>query len=185
MRVTIWGSGYVGLVTGACLADTGNHVVCVDIDAAKIAGLKQGKIPIYEPGLDALVRSGHESGRLDFSEVPWGEIRGLGLHPPLAPALLALVHDFAGGVNNDTAKLFYAVFLLASLGLDARGRPLDPAAAAAVPRLIPGDSGFCPQDVEYRRVYATNARMRIAFAATALAAMTPLLPSPCAVPAVP
>jgi hypothetical protein len=59
----------------------------------------------------------HESGRLDFSEVPWGEIRGLGLHPPLAPALLALVHDFAGGVNNDTAKLFYAVFLLASLGL--------------------------------------------------------------------
>jgi len=67
MRVTIWGSGYVGLVTGACLADTGNHVVCVDIDAAKIAGLKQGKIPIYEPGLEALVRSGHESGRLEFT----------------------------------------------------------------------------------------------------------------------
>jgi hypothetical protein len=75
--------------------------------------------------------------------------------------------------------------LLASLGLDTQGRPLDAAAAAAVPRLIPGDSGFCPEDAEYRHVYETNARMRIAFAATALAALTPLPPSPCPVTVAP
>jgi UDPglucose 6-dehydrogenase len=67
MKVTIFGTGYVGLVTGACLADVGNHVLCVDIDAAKIEGLKQGRIPIYEPGLDEIVRRNHEAGRLDFT----------------------------------------------------------------------------------------------------------------------
>ena len=55
MRVTIFGSGYVGLVTGACLADAGNDVLCVDIDVKKIEALKQGIIPIHEPGLDALI----------------------------------------------------------------------------------------------------------------------------------
>jgi UDPglucose 6-dehydrogenase len=67
MRVTIFGTGYVGLVTGACLADSGNQVLCVDIDAEKIAGLKAGNISIYEPGLDALVKSGREAGRLEFT----------------------------------------------------------------------------------------------------------------------
>ena len=57
MRVTIFGSGYVGLVTGACLADAGNDVLCVDVDAKKIEGLKQGIIPIHEPGLDALIKA--------------------------------------------------------------------------------------------------------------------------------
>ncbi len=52
MRITIFGSGYVGLVTGACLADAGNHVVCVDVDERKIAMLKRGEVPIHEPGLD-------------------------------------------------------------------------------------------------------------------------------------
>ncbi|MCJ7544860.1 MAG: UDP-glucose 6-dehydrogenase, partial [Phycisphaerae bacterium] len=51
MKVAIMGSGYVGLVTGTCLADAGNHVVCVDIDAEKVAGLSRGVCPIYEPGL--------------------------------------------------------------------------------------------------------------------------------------
>ncbi|MFZ8983921.1 MAG: 2-dehydropantoate 2-reductase N-terminal domain-containing protein, partial [Steroidobacteraceae bacterium] len=55
MNITIFGSGYVGLVTGACLADVGNHVVCVDVDAAKIERLNQGEVPIHEPGLDALI----------------------------------------------------------------------------------------------------------------------------------
>ena len=57
MKVTIFGSGYVGLVSGACLAETGNHVVCVDIDEQKVARLKQGEVPIHEPGLDALIRA--------------------------------------------------------------------------------------------------------------------------------
>jgi UDPglucose 6-dehydrogenase len=70
MKVTIYGSGYVGLVTGACLAQVGNHVMCVDIDAAKIEALKQGKIPIYEPGLEEMVLENMEAGRLNFTISP-------------------------------------------------------------------------------------------------------------------
>ncbi len=67
MKVTIFGTGYVGLVTGACLAEMGNHVLCVDIDAAKVERLKRGEIPIYEPGLESIVQRNHASGRLDFT----------------------------------------------------------------------------------------------------------------------
>lgn len=67
MRVTMIGTGYVGLVTGTCFADSGNDVTCVDIDASKVARLKQGEIPIYEPGLTEMVVRNHESGRLKFT----------------------------------------------------------------------------------------------------------------------
>jgi UDPglucose 6-dehydrogenase len=67
MRVTIFGSGYVGLVTGACLSDAGNDVLCVDVDAGKIERLKQGDVPIHEPGLEALIRKNAEAGRLRFT----------------------------------------------------------------------------------------------------------------------
>jgi len=67
MRVTIFGTGYVGLVTGTCLAEVGNDVVCVDVDADKIARLGRGEIPIFEPGLEPLVRANHASGHLRFS----------------------------------------------------------------------------------------------------------------------
>lgn len=67
MNVTIFGTGYVGLVTGACLAEMGNKVVCVDIDAGKVERLKHGEIPIFEPGLEAIVRRNHAGGRLDFT----------------------------------------------------------------------------------------------------------------------
>jgi UDPglucose 6-dehydrogenase len=67
MRVTIFGSGYVGLVTGACLADAGNHVVCVDIDAAKVERLRRGEVPIHEPGLDELIKRNTAAGRLEFT----------------------------------------------------------------------------------------------------------------------
>ena len=67
MKVTIFGTGYVGLVTGACLAEMGNHVLCVDIDAGKVERLKRGEIPIYEPGLESIVQRNHASGRLDFT----------------------------------------------------------------------------------------------------------------------
>ena len=78
MRVTIFGTGYVGLVTGACLAETGNHVVCVDIDAAKIERLKRGDIPIYEPGLEPIVKRASEAGRLRFTtDVAEGVAHGL------------------------------------------------------------------------------------------------------------
>ena len=67
MNVTVIGTGYVGLVTGTCLADLGNNVLCMDVDATKIKNLKRGKIPIYEPGLDALVESNIDAERLQFS----------------------------------------------------------------------------------------------------------------------
>ena len=67
MKVTIFGTGYVGLVTGTCLAEMGNHVLCVDVDADKIARLERGDIPIFEPGLEPLVQRNHEAGRLAFS----------------------------------------------------------------------------------------------------------------------
>ncbi len=67
MRITIFGSGYVGLVTGACLADAGNHVVCVDVDERKVEMLKAGEVPIHEPGLDAIVKRNFAAGRLRFT----------------------------------------------------------------------------------------------------------------------
>jgi len=67
MKVTVFGSGYVGLVTGACLAQMGNHVVCLDVDARKIERLQQGDIPIHEPGLDGLVKANAAAGRLQFT----------------------------------------------------------------------------------------------------------------------
>jgi UDPglucose 6-dehydrogenase len=67
MKITVFGTGYVGLVQGAVLADVGHEVLCVDIDAAKVARLREGIIPIYEPGLEDVVRKNHAEGRLDFT----------------------------------------------------------------------------------------------------------------------
>src|SRR5579862_7192563 len=67
MRITIFGTGYVGLVTGACLADVGNDVVCVDIDADKVARLDRGEVPIFEPGLVELVAANRAKQRLRFT----------------------------------------------------------------------------------------------------------------------
>lgn len=67
MKISVIGSGYVGLVTGACLADVGNHVLCMDLDAGKIDRLRLGEIPIHEPGLEAIVSRCQAAGRLQFS----------------------------------------------------------------------------------------------------------------------
>ncbi|MCP5157828.1 MAG: UDP-glucose/GDP-mannose dehydrogenase family protein [Gammaproteobacteria bacterium] len=78
MKITIFGSGYVGLVTGACFAEVGNDVLCVDVDPRKVAMLQGGKIPIHEPGLDEVVRRNSASGRLRFTtEVAEGVAHGL------------------------------------------------------------------------------------------------------------
>ncbi|TBR07737.1 MAG: UDP-glucose/GDP-mannose dehydrogenase family protein [Lysobacter sp.] len=87
MRVTIFGTGYVGLVTGTCLADVGHDVICVDVDAAKVAALNDGRVPIFEPGLAPMVRSNHAAGRLRFTTdagdaVAHGEIHFIAVGTP-------------------------------------------------------------------------------------------------------
>src|SRR5436305_3125716 len=67
MRIAMIGTGYVGLVSGACFADYGHQVTCVDKGGDKVEGLRRGEIPIFEPGLDALVASNVKAGRLDFA----------------------------------------------------------------------------------------------------------------------
>jgi UDPglucose 6-dehydrogenase len=79
MKITVFGTGYVGLVTGACFADSGHEVTCVDIDANKIEALKAGVVPIFEPGLSTLVQKNFAAGRLHFTcdaapAVAWGEV---------------------------------------------------------------------------------------------------------------
>jgi UDPglucose 6-dehydrogenase len=87
MKVTVVGTGYVGLVTGACLSEMGNHVVCLDIDERKIKMLKEGGIPIHEPGLDQVVKRNVAAGRLQFTTnieeaVAHGTIQFIGVGTP-------------------------------------------------------------------------------------------------------
>ena len=87
MKITIIGTGYVGLVAGACFADAGNQVLCLDLDSAKVAQLNAGGIPIYEPGLEAVVRRNREAGRLAFStdvaaSVAHGELQLIAVGTP-------------------------------------------------------------------------------------------------------
>jgi UDPglucose 6-dehydrogenase len=87
LKVTVFGAGYVGLVTGACLAEMGNHVVCLDVDARKIDMLRRGEIPIHEPGLDALVHRNAAAGRLEFTQdtaaaVAHGTLQIIGVGTP-------------------------------------------------------------------------------------------------------
>lgn len=67
MKLSIFGTGYVGLVTGTCFAEMGNDVLCLDVDAEKIAALERGEVPIFEPGLEAMVQANHRKGNLRFS----------------------------------------------------------------------------------------------------------------------
>jgi UDPglucose 6-dehydrogenase len=87
MHISIFGSGYVGLVTGTCLADVGNHVLCVDVDTDKINQLRQGMVPIYEPGLESLLKNNLAAGRLQFTTdvaqaVAHGEIQCIAVGTP-------------------------------------------------------------------------------------------------------
>jgi len=113
MRVVMIGTGYVGLVSGACFADFGHDVICVDKDTAKIAALKRGEIPIYEPGLAELVAANARAGRLafatDLEAVRDAEEIGVRLPSPtpvasLGPGevgyLIAGIKDVAIGAQN-------------------------------------------------------------------------------------
>lgn len=115
MRITVIGTGYVGLVTGACLADVGNHVTCLDVDAGKIERLKQGILPIYEPGLDAIVARNYKAGRLMFTTDPVaathaGEIQMIAVGTPpdedgSADLQYVVAAARAIGRNMDSSKI--------------------------------------------------------------------------------
>ena len=107
MKVTIFGTGYVGLVTGACLAEMGNHVLCVDVDTVKVEGLKRGAIPIYEPGLEAIVQRNHASGRLDFT---------IEVAPAIAHGELIFIAVGTPPDEDGSADLKYVLAVAKSIG---------------------------------------------------------------------
>ncbi len=78
MQIVVVGTGYVGLVTGTCFAEVGNHVTCIDINESKITGLQEGKIPIFEPGLEEKIKRNVEAGRLEFT-CDYGAVEGASL----------------------------------------------------------------------------------------------------------
>ena len=146
MRLTVFGTGYVGLITGACLAEAGNHVVCVDVDASKIERLKRGELPIYEPGLEPIVKRAREAGRMTFTtDVAEGVRHGLFLFicvgtPPDEDGSADLQHvldvarsigecmiDYRIVVDKSTVPVGTADRVRATMqqALDARGLPVE------------------------------------------------------------
>ena len=107
MNVTIYGSGYVGLVTGACLAEVGNHVVCMDVDQAKIERLNNGEIPIYEPGLEDLVLRSKENGQLEFTT---------DLERAVSHGLFQMIAVGTPPGEDGSADLQYVLAVAASIG---------------------------------------------------------------------
>jgi UDPglucose 6-dehydrogenase len=107
MKVTICGSGYVGLVTGACLAEMGNHVLCLDVDPKKVAMLQRGEMPIHEPGLQQMVRRNAEAGRMQFT----GDIDAAVGHGTLQVIAVGTPPD-----ENGSADLRYVVEVARNIG---------------------------------------------------------------------
>ena len=125
MNIAVVGTGYVGLVTGTCLAETGNHVICVDIDEAKVAAMQDGKVPIYEPNLDTLFDRNIAAGRLSFTTelkeaVDHADIVFLAL--PTPPPVMRDSTDFA-------ATFFFPPWILPTAGVPLGNIP--PALACA------------------------------------------------------
>jgi UDPglucose 6-dehydrogenase len=144
MKVTVFGAGYVGLVTGACLAEMGNHVVCVDVDERKIAMLQQGEVPIHEPGLDVMIRRNAAAGRLEFttdsvSAVSHGTMHVIGVGTPpdedgsadlrhvLAVARTIGVHmtDYKVVIDKSTVPVGTADRVHAAIGRELASRGVD------------------------------------------------------------
>lgn len=112
MKVTVFGTGYVGLVTGACLADVGHDVLCVDIDQRKVDNLKLGIIPIYEPGLESIVKQAVQNGLLNFTTnmdeaVAHGELQFIAVGTPSG--------------EDGSADLQYVVAVAKTIGERAKG----------------------------------------------------------------
>ena len=114
MRIAIFGTGYVGLVSGTCFAELGNRVTCFDIDSAKIERLGQGQLPIYEPGLAELVQSNSAAGRLHFTDqisqaLEEAEIIFLAIGTPAGPdgsaTFTIQFNGFTPGIENAVLRI--------------------------------------------------------------------------------
>ena len=144
MHITIYGSGYVGLVTAACLAETGNHTLCVDIDEDRVARLRRGELPIHEPGLEGLLERGLQAGRLRFttdvaSGVAFGLFQFIAVGtPPLENGFADLRHVLSVArsigrhvsrysiiVNKSTVPAGTADRVRATVGHELRARGVD------------------------------------------------------------
>jgi UDPglucose 6-dehydrogenase len=157
MKVTVVGTGYVGLVTAACLAEMGNHVLGLDVDAAKIERLRAGELPIHEPGLDGLVRRNAEAGRLAFTTdvsaaVAHGTLQFIGVGTPpgedgsadmqyvlaAAGAIGAAMTDYKVIVNKSTVPVGTAdrVRDVVRAALVARGLSTLPFAVVSNPEFL-------------------------------------------------
>lgn len=133
MKICMVGTGYVGLVSGTCFAETGNHVVCADIDEAKVARMNEGEIPIYEPGLEPMVVRNRKAGRLTFSSDVGGSIAGADMvfvavgTPPRSDggADLSAVDAVAKAIrDNVTGPLIVVNKSTVPVGTNARVRKL-------------------------------------------------------------
>ena len=146
MKLAVIGTGYVGLASGACYAELGNQVYCIDIDQEKIEGLKKGKMPIYDPELDALIANNHAEGRLHFTNNLTEALEDCSLYfidvgtPPVedgsadlqyvlavAKEIGSLLTDYAIIVNNSTVPVSTAdkVREAVQTELDRRGLALE------------------------------------------------------------
>ena len=121
MKIAVVGSGYVGLVSGTCYAESGNEVVCVDIDKERIAQLCEGKTPIYEPGLEELVRRNLKEGRLRFTTDIADAIKNsmvsyIAVGTPMSAsgaadltAIFRAAEDIAKSITGDPAALRFTI----------------------------------------------------------------------------
>lgn len=144
MKVTVFGTGYVGLVTGACLADVGHDVLCVDIDQKKVDNLKQGIIPIYEPGLDTIVKQAVQHGMLNFTTcmdkaVEHGDLQFIAVGTPsgedgsadlqyvvaVAKTIGQRINGYKVVVNKSTVPIGTAAIVSEALGSELTKRGID------------------------------------------------------------
>ena len=158
MRVTVFGTGYVGLVTGTCLAEVGHQVVCVDIDRAKVEGLRQGVIPIYEPGLDALIAAAHAEGRISATTGLSGELDNC----DIALVCVGTPSAADGGHNmNNIIEVTRAIAAAPGSGSSPRARTASPrwvrASSPATKSPIRRHSISGPRSTESRSRTATPA----------------------------
>ena len=103
MRIAVIGTGYVGLVAGTCFAESGNDVICVDIDEKKVADLHNGKIPIFEPGLEEMVKHNVKENRLTFTTNTAEAVKA-GWTPVSPPNLEVIVGEHDLTDDNDKAR---------------------------------------------------------------------------------